>query len=98
VIGHAHDVADDRVGDRDRASAGRRAAEAMKVHADRIAQAGVIGTRQHDDVIDRRAGSALPGEARIGAADVGQQPCASIAVDAAAHGCTRYWRYRAMPS
>jgi hypothetical protein len=72
VVGHAHEVARDRVGHGDRCRA-RLAAQAIEVDADRGLEAGVFGHRQHLQVLDRRTGAVLPGQAGIGAADVGQQ-------------------------
>jgi hypothetical protein len=73
VVGHADLVAGDRVGDRDRHRGRRAAPQTVEVGAHGRLQRGVLGAGQHLHVGDRRAGRGLPGEAGVGAADVGQQ-------------------------
>ena len=73
VVGHAHLVTQHRVGDGDGTVWRRAPPDAGQVGGDRIRQAGVVGTGQHDDIADLGPRCGLPGKTRVRAADIGQQ-------------------------
>ena len=73
VVGHAHFVAGDGVGNGDRGGLRPALAQTIQVGVHRRLQRGEIGAGQHPHIGDGGARRGLPGEARIGAADVGEQ-------------------------
>jgi hypothetical protein len=85
VVGHAHLVARDGVGDGDGRRAHRARRQVREVSVQRLLHAGVVGHGQHADVAQGLAGRGLEGEAGVGAADVGQQAAAG-ACGGVAHG------------
>jgi len=74
AVRQPHRVARDGGRDADRAPRRRRAVQVLQVVAHRVGQARVVGDGQRLDVAQRGGGAVLPGEAGVGAADVGQQP------------------------
>jgi hypothetical protein len=92
MIGHAHHVTRDRVGDRQRGVAQRSAAGGCNVIVRQIGfqgagQGRVRGARQYLDQLElTRRG--FEGEARVRAADIGKQT-RPIQVGSGSHGCRR---------
>ena len=73
VVGHADRVARDRVGDAKRRLAGRGDVHLGQVGRQGSIHRGELSTGQHTGVVQGAVGLVLPGQANVGAADVGQQ-------------------------
>ena len=74
VVGHGHRIARHRVGDADGRQRRARPAARREVALGCRLQRGMLGAGVGADGLDGRARCALPAEAGVGAADVGQQP------------------------